>query len=119
MDDPDVNTYASHKTVSQGLLNTSVIQSNIGLLVSLYANDKENAQFGTVLIVLIIISFVLQFVIFILLTVLLHVKQNHKIHRNITAVGMNSLVTALSASILVVNMAITVVASEIKKDFGT
>ncbi len=114
--DQDINTYASHKSVSQNLLNTSVIQGNIGLLVFVYANDRNEEGFGKALIALIIISFSLQFIIFILLTILFHVRQNYRLHRNITAIGMNSLVTALSGVALVINIAITTVSLELKND---
>ncbi len=114
--DQDTNTYASHKSVSQNLLNTSVIQGNIGLLVFVYANDKDDNGFGKALITLISISLALQFIIFILLTILFHVRQNYQMHRNITAVGMNSVVTALSGITLVVNIAITAVSLELKKE---
>ncbi len=112
----DTNTYASHKSVSQNLLNTSVIQGNIGLLVFVYANDRDDERFGKALIALISISLILQFIIFILLTILFHVKQNFQVHRNVTAIGMNSAVTALSGITLVVNIAITAVSLELKND---
>ncbi len=112
----DTNTYSSNKSVSQNLLNTSVIQGNIGLLVFLYANGKDGEGFGTALITLISISLALQFIIFILLTILFHVRQNYQMHRNITAVGMNSTITALSGVVLVVNIAITTVSLELKKE---
>ena len=111
----DVNVYASHKSVSQSLLNTSVIQGNIGLMVFVYANDRDDEGFGKALITLIIVSLTLQFIIFILLTILFHVRQNYQMHRNITAIGMNSVVTALSGVVLVVNIAITAVSLELKK----
>ena len=113
-DEQDANTYASHKSVSQSLLNTSVIQSQIGLIVSIYSNDQNEEGFGQAAIILIGISFVIQFIIFILLTILFHVKQNFKIHRNITAIGMNSLVTALSGIALVINISITAVTLELR-----
>ena len=112
----DTNIYASHKSVSQNLLNTSVIQGNIGLLVFVYANDRDDEGFGKAMIILISISLALQFVIFILLTILLHVKQNYQVHRKITAVGINSIVTALSGITLVINIAITAVSLELKKE---
>jgi hypothetical protein len=115
-EEQDANTYASHKSVSQNLMNTSIIQGNIGMLIFVYANDKEDAGFGKALITLISISLALQFVIFILLTILFHVKQHYQIHRRITAVGMNSLVTALSGFVLIVNIAITAVSLELQKD---
>ena len=108
--------YSSNKSVSQNLFNTSIIQGNIGLLVFVYASDRDDDGFGKALIALISISLSLQFVIFIILTILLHVKQNYQMHRKITAVGMNSLVTALSGITLVVNIAITVVSLELKKE---
>ena len=112
----DANTYASNKSVSQNLLNISTIQGNIGLLVAVYANDRDDEGFGKATIVLISISLAFQFVIFVLLTILLHVKQNYQMHRKITAVGMNSLVTALSGLTLVINIAITAVSLELKKE---
>lgn len=111
----DVNTYASNKSVSQNLLNTSVIQGNIGLMVFVYASNRDDEGFGKALIALIIVSILLQFIIFILLTILFHVRQNYQIHSNITAIGMNSAVTALSGVVLVVNIAITAVSLELKK----
>jgi hypothetical protein len=114
--DQDANTYASHKSVSQSLLNTSVIQGNIGLLVYVYANDKDGDGFGNALVILISVSLALQFIIFILLTILFHVRQTHQVSHNITATGLNSTVTALSGVVLVVNMAITAVSLEVKKE---
>ncbi len=110
----DTNTYASHKSVSQNLLNISVIQGHIGLLVFVYANDRSDELFGQALIILIAISLSFQFIIFILLTILFHVKQSYQIHRNITAVGMNTVVTALSGVVLVINIAVTAVSIELK-----
>lgn len=115
-DEQDTNTYASHKSVSQNLMNTSIIQGNIGLLVFVYANDKDDNGFGKALITLISISLAFQFIIFILLTILFHVRQNYQMHRNITAVGMNSLVTSLSGVALVINIAITAVSLELKNE---
>ena len=115
-EEQDVNMYSSHKSVSQNLMNTSIIQGNIGLLIFVYANDKEDYGFGKALIALISISLALQFIIFILLTILFHVKQHYQFHRKITAVGMNSLVTALSGIVLMVNIAITTVSLELQKE---
>ena len=111
----DVNMYSSHKSVSQSLLNTTSIQGNIGLIVFVYASDRDDEGFGKALIALIGVSLALQFIIFILLTILFHVRQNYQVHRNITAVGMNSAVTALSGVVLVVNIAITTVSLELKE----
>ena len=92
-----------------------MIQGNIGLIVFVYASDRDDEGFGKALIVLIVVSLVLQFIIFILLTILFHVRQNYQMHRNITAVGMNSAVTALSGMVLVVNIATTAASLELKK----
>ena len=53
------NKYASHKSVSQNLLNTSVIQSHIGTLVYILSNETDNKGFETAGISLISLSLVI------------------------------------------------------------
>lgn len=113
-------TYASHKTASQNLLNTSIIQNYVGLLVFVYSNNKDEYNFGKALIVLIYIAFTVQFIIFVLLNILLYIKQTHKFESvSLDAKKLNVFVTVLSGISLVLNIAITTVALEVKDSDST
>ena len=107
------NKYASHKSVSQNLLNTSIIQSHIGTLVYILSNDSDNEGFEIAAITLICASLILQILIFFMLTWLVYRRQDYT-STFTTAVGVNVLVTCASGIALVVNIAITAVALEIR-----
>lgn len=103
------NTYASNKSVSQGLLNTSMIQAHIGILVSLFALRRYNTPlngFEITTITLICCSLVLQFVIFCILVLLMKTTRDTAT-RSCTATMLNNAVTSLSGLGLILNIAIT------------
>ena len=58
------NKYASHKSVSQNLLNTSIIQSHIGSLVYIFAEIKNLGGFEYTAIALISLSLIIQLLYF-------------------------------------------------------
>lgn len=65
------NNYASKKSVSQGLFNTSIIQAHIGLLVTIFSTGANLNGFAISTIVLISASIALQIVIMFMIGVLL------------------------------------------------
>ena len=80
------NTYATSKSVSQNLLNTSVITQYIGIVINLFTIRNATSQFTgfqIALLTFICISFVLQLVIFILL-VILSKSKNEKVGKRCT-----------------------------------
>lgn len=111
--DARFNRYASQKSVSQNLLNTSIIQSHIGLLVFVYSEGDDLTGFEPTMVVLIILSIILQSVMFFMLTWLFYVRPGYK-WKCFTAEVLNGLVTALSGVALMLNIAITTVSLELK-----
>jgi len=102
----------SHKEISQHLLNLSVIQTQIGLLVGVYYSGCENLGLCKTMIALVIISLVLQSLIFILVTWLFYVGPNY--NKSVISAGMvNGIITFLSGLSLVVNCSITTVGLKI------
>lgn len=99
------NTYATSKSTSQSLLNLSVIQSQISLLVTVIAGPING--WAQSLITLLTLSLTLQLVIFVLLVILAKSKIE-KIGKY-TATGINALVTTLSGILLMTTSAITAV----------
>lgn len=110
------NTYASQKSVSQNLLNTSIIQSHIGLLIYVFSTSQENTGFGQALIALIVCSLILQLTIFLLLTFLLFVRQDFKKWSFLKATYVNAVVTAFSGIALIINIAITTLSVEVRNN---
>jgi predicted RND superfamily exporter protein len=105
----DWNTYATSKSVSQNLLNTTSITGQITLLVMVYSKVTDVLTgFQTALIVLIITSLFLQFVIFVLLVVLAQ-STDEKICGYFSATNLNSLVTSLTGLLLILGAAISAV----------
>ncbi len=107
------NRYASQKSVSQNLLNTSVIQSHIGLLVYIYSDTHLLSRLEYAAIVLVLMSLSVQTVMFFMLTWLFYVNPNYQ-YRFLSAEIINGLVTVLSGISLIINIAITSVSLEIK-----
>ena len=105
--------YASQKSVSQNLLNTSAIQTQIGNLVFLFSNGKNFSEFEIATISIIFVSIFLQINIFFLVVWLFHVKPTYKF-KLLSAEIMNAIVTALSGISLILNMTITVLILEIR-----
>lgn len=101
----DDNTYATSKSTSQNLLNLSVIQSQISLLVSVIAGPING--WAKTLITLLSLSLSLQLVIFVLLVIL--AKSKVEAIGKFTATGINALVTSLSGVLLMTTSAITAV----------
>lgn len=108
----DENTYSSTKGVSQNLLNISIIQGYIQSLVLVFANDDYQTGFGIALIVFVGLSFIMQAIMFFLVTFLMHVKRDYKRYSNLTAVGLNSLVTFLSLCVVIDGFIINYIAIE-------
>ena len=105
--------YASHKSVSQNLLNTSIIQSHIVTLVYILSNDNENKDFEIAAIILITISLLLQIIIFFMLTWLVYRRHDHS-STYISSIGVNIIVTCMSGISLIINIAISAVVLEIQ-----
>jgi hypothetical protein len=110
----DFNKYASHKSVSQNLLNTSVIQSHIGTLIFILSDGDDSKGFETAAIILISCSLCIQLFIFFSLTWLLYHRQDYN-SSNLSSVGVNIGVTCLSGVALIINISITAVALEIRR----
>ena len=105
--------YASQKSVSQNLLNTSAIQTQIGNLVFLFSNGKNFSDFEITTLTFIFVSIFLQTVMFFILVWLFYVKPTYKF-KILNAEIMNATVTALSGISLIVNITITVLILEIR-----
>ena len=109
---------SSHKETSQHLLNMSIIQSHIGTLVYIFAEDNLDT-FEIAAIVLIGISFLFQFIIFFSITWLSYTRQDAPSQvtpapPKIGIVGLNIMITLLSGISLVINIAITAVVLKIQ-----
>ena len=106
------NKYALHKSVSQNLLNTSVIQSHIGTLVYILSNDIDNKGFEIAEISLISLSLTLQIFIFFALVWLTYRRQDYT-SSFLSSEQINILVTYMSGITLIINIAITAISLEI------
>lgn len=102
----DENVYATSKSTSQTLLNTSVFQAQIFQLVSIAQNPLTNWTIA--LIVFICLSLCLQFVIFVLLTLLAKSK-TEQVTKDCTATAINNLVTSLTGVLLIVTISISAI----------
>lgn len=111
----DDNTYATSKSVSQNMLNISVIQTQILQMVNILQYSTMNT-WNIMLIVLLSNSLVLQFIIFTLL-VLLAKSTTEQVTKYCMATGMNSLVTTLSGLLLIITSAITIISRSLGSSF--
>ena len=102
------NTYASHKSISQQLLNTSIISAHVGYLLTIFddTNSDGLGGFEYAAVVLISISIFVQICIFLMLTWLFYVDTKTK-YGCITAKKVNGFVTAVSGLSLILNISIT------------
>ncbi len=100
------NNYASKKSVSQGLFNTSVIQSQIGLVVSIFSNGLKLNGFAIATIALISASFALQVIIMFMIGILMRANRV-KESRGCGTNAVNDWITFLSGIALILNIAIT------------
>lgn len=111
------NTYATTKSVSQELLNTSNIQYQIGLIVGLFSirdNSVGLKGFEITLIVLVAVSLTLQLIMSLMLALLAKTTTD-KCTKKCSAKSINSIVTILSGLGLILNITITVVSVETTK----
>lgn len=101
--------YATSKSVSQSLLNTSAIQFLIVIVVALLRRDPIRlTALDVALLVLIAISLVLQFTIFVFVVILAQ-SDTEQVTVHCTATSLNNAVTMLSGALLIVTSAISVV----------
>lgn len=107
----EFNSYASTKSVSQELLNTTTIQFLIGTLVSLFVSQRQPYS-GIAIAAMVVVSLclTLQVIVFILIA-LIYKETNLE-----SAKAKNSLVTTLSTVVLITNIAVTVITSRIPGD---
>lgn len=111
IDDSKANHYASQKSVSQNLLNMSVISFHIRILVDTARNDNlDNFDYAT--ITLACLSVVLQLIMFFLLVWLFYSRKQIK-YRFLTTTGINGVVTCMSGVALILNVAIVTVSSRL------
>ena len=106
----EFNQYATSKSVSQTLLDTSSIQAQIVILVSTLSSGPSplsTSQIG--LVTLISISLALQFVIFLLLAILATSRLG-KVGKCCTTPSINSLVTTLTGFLMIITSGISVLA---------
>lgn len=108
------NIYSSHKSVSQNLLNTSIISLHIGILVNILNDDASDGFSGLdeSLVILTSLSIFVQIIIFFAVTWLFYVKPDTK-RGCITAKMINGYVTAASGISLIINIAISAINSKI------
>lgn len=102
----DDNNYATSKSYSQNMLNISVVQSQVTLLVSVIAGPLNG--WAKALVSLLSLSLFLQLIIFFLLIILAKTKEE-KIGTKFTTTGINAFVTALSGALLMTTTGITAV----------
>jgi hypothetical protein len=114
LDQENFNKYASHKSVSQNLLNTSVMQSHIGTLIFILSESDDNKGFEIAAIILISFSLFIQLIIFFSLTWLLYHRQDEN-SSIISPAGVNIAVTCLSGIALIINISITAISLEIRR----
>ena len=115
------NTYATHKSVSQNLLNTAIITQYIGIIInlfSLYDPKFGFSGFEITLIILLALSLVLQIIIFTLL-VLLAKTTRQTSGKCCNTSSINTLVTTLSGISVIVNIAITAIWIQVQSNYGT
>lgn len=104
----EFNTYATSKTYQEGMLNTSLIQSQIGLIVSVISSGINGtfSGFQIALMVLLSISISLQFLIYVLLAMLAKSKKIDSTKKRCNVASINVAVTSLSGLLLIVTSAI-------------
>jgi len=107
--------YASHKSVSQNLLNTSIVQSHIGSLVYILVEIQDLGDLEYTAIALISASLIIQTIIFFALVWLFYRRQDYNTNL-LSAPGVNIGVTTLSGVSLMINMAITAIMLNIRPD---
>jgi len=122
------NTYASHKSVSQELLNTSIIQGQIGLIIGLFvlkasattAEGKILNAFEIALLVLIAVSLLIRFTMFVLIIIMLRTSRTQvsKKVTTCTVTEINNTVMSLSGLTLILDIAITTIAVQSNKVTG-
>ncbi len=108
----DFDHYATSKSVSQTMLNTSSIQSLLVILVSVFKDGSVAlTHYQIALVVLIAVSLSLQFTIFVLLVILAKTRkeQFEGLCRGCTTTSMNSTVTSLTGLLLIITSAISIV----------
>lgn len=113
MERSNSNTYATKKSVQAGLLNTSVIQSQIGILVNIFylkPHDMALGGFAISTIVLIGVSICLQLLLYCLITLLMK-STTEQVTKHFTATTINDIVTFLTGLSLILNIAITYTSS--------
>ena len=118
-DDFDVNSYTTSKSVSQEMLNTSSIQYQIGLLISMFATRDNTiglSGFETTLLVFVAISLTSQFIMFVLLVLLAKTTTTMHVTRKCSVTSINNWVTTLSGLSLIINIIITMLAIEMQKE---
>mgnify|MGYP000426179704 FL=1 len=113
------NAYATNKSISQTMLNTTVIQYNIGLfLFTFYGSGNHLNNYEIALVVLLSASMFIEVIIFIFLAFLIMVRQDSKTslcsRTMFKAKHANFLVTLLSGFAWMTNIAITYVYSQVK-----
>lgn len=105
------DSYATSKSNSQNMLNMSVINTLISILVNLFRTITIQRRsldgFEISLVSLIALSLTLQFIIFVLLVVLAK-SRTEQVTETITATSINAAVTSLSGLLLIVSSAISV-----------
>ena len=103
--------YATSKSVSQTMLNTTSIQTQIVILVSIFSGGVASLSGSQIsLVVLISISLSLQFIIFVLLVVLAKSRSVTDSLGSFSIESINATVTSLSGLLLIVTSAISVLA---------
>ena len=113
--DQSIISFISQKTVSQHLLNTSILQNQISLLVYIAARNINNV-FSRACISLIFISIFSQLLIYFLLVWLLYVPPNTNAcicSSYFNAQNINAIVTFLSGLTLLINISISITSQQI------
>jgi hypothetical protein len=75
------NSYATNKSISQNLLNITVIQYNIGLFIYVFygaASDTDLTSWELGLVILLAVSLSLEITMFVFLSLLIMVRQDYK-----------------------------------------
>lgn len=104
--------YSSQKSVSQNLLNTSIIQSNLGVIIFIFSENVWTG-FEYTAIILSFSSLALQILMFFIITWLIYIRQEYS-NRLVSAERVNLCVTIFSGITLVINLAITTLITKIR-----
>lgn len=112
----ETDKYASQKTIAQGFLNATLLESQIGTLVIVLRNVGNLSQFEIGLLSLLCLSIFLQLVLFLDLVFLFYLRSDSISFRFLRATHLNLFATILSGILMTLNIAIIALERETLSD---